>query len=92
MLGRTAEPNTRIGPIKTLLRNSAPPASEVIHIEANHEIARKLVVVESLQNELGAAVPEPGITIVLPHLLEPQVYEKAAAGLIVLAARYEWEQ
>ena len=89
MSGRPAEPNTRIGPIQSLLRNGAPPPIEIVHVQPNHEVLRERLVVETLEDEFGAAVPKSRVAIVLSDLLETEVHEQSAAGLVIFAARHE---
>ena len=92
MVGRPAEANTGIDPIEALLGNGAPPLVEVVNVEPNHEVLREVLVIEALENELGATVPEPRVAIVLPYLVETQISEKSATGLVILAARHERKQ
>jgi len=65
---------------------------EIVNVEPNHEILGEVLVVEPLENELRAAVSEPSVAIVLPHLLETKVREETATGLVILAAGNEREQ
>jgi len=92
MIDRAAEPNARVGTIESLPRNGLPPRGQIVDVEPHHEIAGKLIIVESLEDELSAAIPKPSIAIVLPDLLETEVFEETPAGLVILAARNEWEQ
>src|SRR6266576_3829681 len=78
MVGRTAEPNARIGPIQALLRNAVPPPVQVIDVEPNHE--------------LGTSVPKSGVAVALPPFLESKVSEQSPTGFIILPAWYERKQ
>src|SRR5437762_2960200 len=90
MVGRTTEPNTRVGLIEPSSRNGLPPAIQIVNVEPNHEILCKVLVVEPLENELCTAVSEPSVAIILPHLLETKVCEETTTGLVILAAGNEW--
>jgi len=92
MVGGTSEPDTRVGSIESFSRNGLPPPIQIVNVEPNHEVLRKVVVVEPLENELCTAVSEPSIAIALPYLLETKIHEKTATGLVILAAGNEWEQ
>jgi len=92
MVSGTTEPHTRVGAIKALSRNGLPPPIQIVNVEPNHEIVRKVFVVEPLENELCTAVAEPGIAIVLPYLIETKIGEETTAGLVILPAGNEWEQ
>jgi len=92
MVGRTAEPNARIGPIQALLRNAVPPPVQVIDVEPNHEVLSKVLVIEPLENELGTSVPKSGVAVALPPFLESKVSEQSPTGFIILPAWYERKQ
>src|SRR6266550_7089103 len=92
MVGRTAEPNARIGAIQTFLRNAIPPAIQIVDVEPHHEVLCKVLVIEALQNELGTSVPKSGVAVALPSLLEPQLGEQSPTRLVIFAAWYEWKQ
>ena len=66
-----------------LARRHNPPALVVVgDLEAMRTTSR----------ELGGAVPEPSVAIVLPNLLETELREEAAAGVVILPAWHEGEQ
>ena len=92
MVGGTSEPDTRVGAIEAFSRNGLPPPIQIVNVEPNHEVLRKVVVVESLENELCTAVSEPSIAIVFPYLLETKIREQTPTGIVILAAGNEWEQ
>src|SRR5438874_5419585 len=92
MVGRTTEPNARIGPIQTLLRNAVPPPIQIIDVKPHHEVLRKILIIETLENELGPSVSKAGVAIALPPLLEPQLGEQSPTRLVIFAAWYEWKQ
>src|SRR5437867_2300228 len=92
MVGRTAEPNARIGAIQALLRNAIPPAIQIVDVEPHHEILSKVLVIETLKNELGPSVSKSGVAVALPPLLEPQFGEQSPTRLVIIAAWYEWKQ
>src|SRR5882762_10075632 len=92
MVGRATEPNARIGLIQALLRNVIPPPIQIVDVEPNHEVLRKVLVIKALKNELGTAVPKSGVPVALPPLLEPHFGKQSPTGLVILAAWYEWKQ
>jgi hypothetical protein len=92
MVGGTSEPHPGIGSIEAFSRNGLPPPIQIVNVEPNHEVLRKVFVVEPLENELCTAVSEPSIAIALPYLLEAKIHEETATSLVILAAGNEWEQ
>ncbi len=92
MVGRTTEPNARIGLIQTLLRNAIPPPIQIVDVEPNHEVLSKVLVIEALKNELGTSIAKSSIPVALPPLLEAQLGEQSPTGLVIFAAWYEWKQ
>src|SRR5882762_1521151 len=92
MVGRATEPNARIGLIQALLRNVIPPPIQIVDVEPNHEVLRKVLVIKALKNELSTAVPKSGVPVALPPLLEPQLGEQSPTRLVVFAAWYERKQ
>src|SRR6267378_8117773 len=92
MVGRTTEPNTRIGLIQGFMGNMVPPPVQIVDVEPHHEILRKVLVIEALKNELGTAVPKSGVAVALPLLLEAQLGEQSPTRLVIFAAWYEWKQ
>src|SRR5256885_11934839 len=51
MVGGTSEPDTRVGSIEAFSRNGLPPPIEIVNVEPHHEVLRKVVVIEPLENE-----------------------------------------
>src|SRR5438874_2682955 len=92
MVGRTTEPNARIGLIQALLRNPIPPPIQIVDVEPNHKVLRKVLIIEALKNELCTAIPKSGVPVALPPLLEAQLGEQSPTGLVIFAAWYEWKQ
>src|SRR5205085_6989005 len=92
MVRRTTEPHARIGLIQALLRNVIPPPIQIVDVEPNHEVLRKVLVIKALKNELGTAIPKSGVPVALPPLLEAQLGEQSPTGLVIFAAWYEWKQ
>jgi hypothetical protein len=91
MVGGTTEPNTWIGSIEAFSRKGLPPPIQIVNVEPDHEILRKILVVEPLENEVCTAASEPSVAVVLPYLLETKICEETATGLVILAAGNEWE-
>src|SRR5438128_5606428 len=85
-VGGTSEPDTRVGSIEAFSGTSLPPPIQIVNVEPNHEVLRKVVVVEPLEHELCTAVSEPSIAIVLPSLLQTKIRKDTATGLGMLAA------
>src|ERR1700738_3515747 len=72
-LHRRLDPKLRVLFLELLAGHLVPPQIEVRHVEPDHEVACKLLVVETLQDELRRAVAEAGIPAVLPGLFEAKI-------------------
>src|SRR5207247_2096004 len=92
MVGRTTEPNARIGPIQALLGNTVPPPVQVVDVKPHHKVLRKMFVIKTLKNELGPSIAKSGVTVALPPLLEPQLGEQSPTRFVIFAAWYEGKQ
>src|SRR5439155_9683453 len=92
MVGGTTEPNARIGPIQGLLGNTVPPPVQIVDVKPHHEVLRKILIIETLKNELGPSISKSGVAVALPPLLEPQLGEQSPTRLVIFAAWYEWKQ
>src|SRR5256886_12745640 len=92
MVGRTTEPNAGIGPIQAFLRNTVPAPVQIVDVKPHHEVLRKMLIIETLKNELGPSIAKSGVAVALPPLLEPQLGEQSPTRLVIFAAWYEWKQ
>ena len=92
MVGRTTEPNARIGPIQALLRNTVPPPVQIVDVQPHHEVLRKMLIIETLKNELGPSVSKSGVAVALPPLLESQLSEQSPTRFVIFAAWDEGKQ
>jgi hypothetical protein len=81
------DPEPRVSLLKTLPRYGLPPGFEIRYVDSDHEVLGKRVIVETLENKLGIAVSETGITVALPGLFKAELHEKTPASFIVVPAR-----
>src|SRR5258705_271776 len=86
-IGRRVNAETRIFLVKLQARNRRPPGVEICDVDANHEIAGKLFVIEVLENKLRVAIAKTSVAAVLPHLFKTKIGKQATARLVVAAAR-----
>src|SRR4029077_2427518 len=88
-IGWRVNTEARIFGVQLAARNPPPPGVEICNVDANHEIAGKLFVIEILENKLRVAIAKTGVAAVFPHFFKTKVGEQTTARFIVAAARHK---